>query len=245
MEHADYFSFGLTGIDLTHTVHWFYFGARPSPQGYHQLQRLHPLGLHPDWLDKLKGRTYTSESLEHTHEHYLKVRCCVRCLQGCYVCVSALARTCGHLACAASDLSVLTLPVSHTQHTHRLCAPLLSRWLPSTLVCTMMRTSTWQTTTATSAMSTRQSRSHTTCHHFRCGAGWLGWVAQQRGNIVVSWKLRDGVEGQADSVNQLVFKPTAHLLAYTCLHNVCCSSPLLCRFDRWLCASCPRPGTSS
>jgi hypothetical protein len=74
MEHADFFSFGLTGIDLTHTIHWFYFGARPSPQGYHQLQRLHPMGLNPDWLDKLKGRTFSSDSLEHTHEHYLKVR---------------------------------------------------------------------------------------------------------------------------------------------------------------------------
>lgn len=73
MDHADFFSFGLTGIDLTHTIHWFYFGARPSPNGYYQLQRLHPMGLHPDWLDKLKGRTFSSESLEHTHEHYLKV----------------------------------------------------------------------------------------------------------------------------------------------------------------------------
>lgn len=73
MDHADYFSFGLTGIDLTHTVNWFYFGARPSQAGYYHLQRLHPLGLHPDWLDKLKGKVFSSESWEHTHEHYLKV----------------------------------------------------------------------------------------------------------------------------------------------------------------------------
>jgi hypothetical protein len=79
MDHADFFSFGLTGIDLTHTFHWFYFGSRPSPQGYFQLQRLHPMGLNPDWLDKLKGRTFDSESLEHTHEHYLKVRSAVAC----------------------------------------------------------------------------------------------------------------------------------------------------------------------
>lgn len=73
MEHTDYFSFGLSGIDLTHQVHYLYFGARPSAHAYFQLLRLHPLGLNPDWLDKLKGRMYFSPSLEHTHEHYLKV----------------------------------------------------------------------------------------------------------------------------------------------------------------------------
>jgi hypothetical protein len=112
MEHTDYFSFGLSGIDLTHTVHYLFFGARPPPYAYHQLLRLHPLGLNPDWLDKLKGKTYASPTIEHSHEHYLKV-CEVVLVEGCagrHVCT----------ACAVCAVGVLR--TSYAWSVARWCA---------------------------------------------------------------------------------------------------------------------------
>lgn len=58
---------------MTHTIYSMHFGSAPSPQKYHMLRRLHPLGLNKNWLDKLQGQNFFSESPQHTHEHYLQV----------------------------------------------------------------------------------------------------------------------------------------------------------------------------
>ena len=58
---------------MTHVVHGFYFGTRPTPRKYYELKKLHPLGLNPEWLDKLHGQEFFSEHTQHTHEHYLQV----------------------------------------------------------------------------------------------------------------------------------------------------------------------------
>jgi len=59
---------------MTHTIHSMHFGSAPTPHKYHMLRRLHPRGLSKDWLDKLQGQGFFSESSQHTHEHYLQVR---------------------------------------------------------------------------------------------------------------------------------------------------------------------------
>jgi hypothetical protein len=61
-------------MNMTHVVHGFYFGTRPTPRKYYELKKLHPLGLNPEWLDKLHGQEFFSEHTQHTHEHYLQVR---------------------------------------------------------------------------------------------------------------------------------------------------------------------------
>lgn len=60
-------------MNMTHVVHGFYFGTRPTPRKYYELKKLHPLGLNPEWLDKLHGQEFFSEHTQHTHEHYLQV----------------------------------------------------------------------------------------------------------------------------------------------------------------------------
>jgi hypothetical protein len=37
------------------------------------LARLHPLGLTDDWADKLKGKSFKSDTQRVTHEHYMNV----------------------------------------------------------------------------------------------------------------------------------------------------------------------------
>jgi hypothetical protein len=58
---------------MTHTIYSMHFGAAPTTLKYHMLRRLHPLGLNKNWLDKLQGQNFFSESPQHTHEHYLQV----------------------------------------------------------------------------------------------------------------------------------------------------------------------------
>lgn len=70
-------------MNMTHVVHGFYFGTRPTPRKYYELKKLHPLGLNPEWLDKLHGQEFFSEHTQHTHEHYLQV--CVCGVGGCWV----------------------------------------------------------------------------------------------------------------------------------------------------------------
>eukprot|EP01026_Neomeris_dumetosa_P047076 TRINITY_DN4030_c1_g1_i1.p1 TRINITY_DN4030_c1_g1~~TRINITY_DN4030_c1_g1_i1.p1 ORF type:complete len:464 (-),score=42.33 TRINITY_DN4030_c1_g1_i1:4-1395(-) len=66
-------SFDHALVNTTHQIHNFYYGMRPSPYRQKQLERLHPLGLNPDWADKLKDRVFLSMSESTTHEHYLQV----------------------------------------------------------------------------------------------------------------------------------------------------------------------------
>eukprot|EP00803_Ostreobium_quekettii_P007184 evm.model.scf_511.4 EVM.evm.TU.scf_511.4 scf_511:75376-78345(+) len=65
-------SFEHEQMNMTHRVHHFYFGARPSPYRYHFLQKLHPLGLQKDWADKLQDDNFFSINAMTTHEHYLQ-----------------------------------------------------------------------------------------------------------------------------------------------------------------------------
>lgn len=46
--------------------------TRP-PLGSAELRKLHPLGLTPDWLDKMHEQLFFSDHPQHTHEHYLQV----------------------------------------------------------------------------------------------------------------------------------------------------------------------------
>lgn len=70
---AEGHSFDHSWMNMTHVVHGFYFGTRPTPRKYYELKKLHPLGLNPEWLDKLHGQQFFSEHPQHTHEHYLQV----------------------------------------------------------------------------------------------------------------------------------------------------------------------------
>lgn len=60
-------------MNMTHVVHSFFFGSRPTPRMYHELKKLHPLGLTPKWMDKLHDQSFYSDHPQHTHEHYLQV----------------------------------------------------------------------------------------------------------------------------------------------------------------------------
>jgi hypothetical protein len=71
---AEGHSFDHAWMNMTHVVHGLYFGSRPTPRKYYELRKLHPLGLNPEWLDKLHGQEFFSEHPQHTHEHYLQVR---------------------------------------------------------------------------------------------------------------------------------------------------------------------------
>lgn len=50
-------------------------------------QRLHPAGLSQDWADKLYGKSFVSDTVQSTHEHYLQVRCAARLKLGTEDCV--------------------------------------------------------------------------------------------------------------------------------------------------------------
>jgi hypothetical protein len=67
------FSFNSEEIDVSHMVHAFTFGTRPSPRRLFTLGRLHPGGLGKDWADKLKGQTFMSQLPQYTHEHFMQL----------------------------------------------------------------------------------------------------------------------------------------------------------------------------
>jgi len=70
---AEGHSFDHAWMNMTHLVHSLYFGSRPSPRKYYELKKLHPLGLDPEWMDKMTGQSFFSDSPQHTHEHYLEI----------------------------------------------------------------------------------------------------------------------------------------------------------------------------
>ena len=69
-------SFETEDIDVSHVVHSFTFGNRPSPKRMRTLARLHPGGLAKDWADKLADQSFLSQQAEYTHEHFIQVCCC-------------------------------------------------------------------------------------------------------------------------------------------------------------------------
>lgn len=71
--HAEGHSFNHNWMNMSHVVHSFYYGALPTPRKYLELKRLHPRGLNVDWLDKLQGAEFYSQSPQDTHEHYMQV----------------------------------------------------------------------------------------------------------------------------------------------------------------------------
>mmetsp|Transcript_7864 Transcript_7864/g.23678 ORF Transcript_7864/g.23678 Transcript_7864/m.23678 type:complete len:475 (-) Transcript_7864:539-1963(-) len=60
-------------MNMSHVVHSFTFGSRPSVRKYQLLQRLHPAGLETNWADKLHDQAFLSDHAQSTHEHYLQV----------------------------------------------------------------------------------------------------------------------------------------------------------------------------
>ncbi|KAG2482258.1 hypothetical protein HYH03_018802 [Edaphochlamys debaryana] len=66
-------SFDHAWMNMTHMIHSFHVGTRPSPRKYQQLKRLHPAGLTSDWADKLHDQFFLSEHTQSTHEHYLQI----------------------------------------------------------------------------------------------------------------------------------------------------------------------------
>eukprot|EP00195_Chlamydomonas_chlamydogama_P000232 CAMPEP_0202921332 /NCGR_PEP_ID=MMETSP1392-20130828/77335_1 /ASSEMBLY_ACC=CAM_ASM_000868 /TAXON_ID=225041 /ORGANISM="Chlamydomonas chlamydogama, Strain SAG 11-48b" /LENGTH=565 /DNA_ID=CAMNT_0049614897 /DNA_START=237 /DNA_END=1936 /DNA_ORIENTATION=- len=70
---TDGHSFDHAWMNMSHVVHSFYFGSRPTVKKYQLLQRLHPAGLSTDWADKLHDQAFVSEHTQSTHEHYLQV----------------------------------------------------------------------------------------------------------------------------------------------------------------------------
>ncbi|KAF5839918.1 endoplasmic reticulum vesicle transporter [Dunaliella salina] len=66
-------SFDHSTLNMTHVVHSFTLGTRPSYKKFKQLKKLHPAGLQQDWADKLYGKTFVSDTSQSTHEHYLQI----------------------------------------------------------------------------------------------------------------------------------------------------------------------------
>jgi hypothetical protein len=66
-------SFATDEVDVSHVVHQFSFGYRPSPRRMQTLARLHPGGLAKDWSDKLADKTFLSPFPEYTHEHFIQL----------------------------------------------------------------------------------------------------------------------------------------------------------------------------
>jgi hypothetical protein len=59
--------------NMSHTVHSFFFGVKPSPKRGQALSKLHPLGLQPDWMDKMGGSAHAIPGSGATYEHYMQV----------------------------------------------------------------------------------------------------------------------------------------------------------------------------
>ena len=67
-------SFDFTTQNLSHVVSEFSFGSRPSsPRRLKTLAAMHPLGLSPDWADKLAGQAFISQNERSTFEHHARV----------------------------------------------------------------------------------------------------------------------------------------------------------------------------
>eukprot|EP01025_Chloroclados_australasicus_P008753 TRINITY_DN131_c3_g1_i1.p1 TRINITY_DN131_c3_g1~~TRINITY_DN131_c3_g1_i1.p1 ORF type:complete len:477 (+),score=32.38 TRINITY_DN131_c3_g1_i1:245-1675(+) len=70
---SDAHSFDHGLVNASHVVHSFYFDSKPSPFRMATLKKMHPLGLNPDWADKLQGQQFISKTEKATHEHYMQV----------------------------------------------------------------------------------------------------------------------------------------------------------------------------
>ena len=67
-------SFDFATQNLSHVVGEFSFGSRPSsPRRLRTLAAMHPLGLSPDWADKLAGQAFISQNERSTFEHHARV----------------------------------------------------------------------------------------------------------------------------------------------------------------------------
>jgi thiol-disulfide isomerase/thioredoxin len=66
-------SFDFPAMNMSHVVHQWYFGNKPSPRRRAALARLHPMGLTDDWADKLSTQPFISANQRVTHEHYSQV----------------------------------------------------------------------------------------------------------------------------------------------------------------------------
>lgn len=77
-------SFDHAWMNMTHYVHHFYYGTRPSPYRYKFLQKVHPLGLSKDWADKLAGDVFLSHNAQSTHEHFTQVSLCHHVIITCW-----------------------------------------------------------------------------------------------------------------------------------------------------------------
>ncbi|PSC73593.1 disulfide-isomerase 5-4 [Micractinium conductrix] len=66
-------SFDYLNMNLSHQVHYMYYGNKPSPRRRALLQHMHPLGLTDDWSDKLRGQSFTNDGNGVTYEHYMQV----------------------------------------------------------------------------------------------------------------------------------------------------------------------------
>lgn len=66
-------SFDFHTMNMSHIVHHYYFGNKPSPRRQAALAKLHPGGLTDDWADKLTEESFTSSNQKVTHEHFSQV----------------------------------------------------------------------------------------------------------------------------------------------------------------------------
>lgn len=66
-------SFVEGAMNMSHAVHAFYLGHRPSARDVHELGRLYPGGLPASWADKLAGGVFASAVEATTHEHYIQI----------------------------------------------------------------------------------------------------------------------------------------------------------------------------
>ena len=65
-------SIDYMNMNMSHHIHYMYFGNKPTPRRRRALADYHPLGLTPDWSDKLAGQAFISPSFGATYEHYLQ-----------------------------------------------------------------------------------------------------------------------------------------------------------------------------
>lgn len=66
-------SFDFHAMNMSHVVHHWFFGNKPSPRRHTALARLHPMGLSEDWHDKLATQVFSSTNQRVTYEHYAQV----------------------------------------------------------------------------------------------------------------------------------------------------------------------------
>lgn len=66
-------SVDFMNMNMSHYVHYFYYGIKPSIRRKKMLASMHPMGLTSDWMDKLQSRSFISPAMGATYEHYTQV----------------------------------------------------------------------------------------------------------------------------------------------------------------------------